>query len=401
MKRIIGYLFVMMVSGGMDAVAPKKPWTFFVYMAADNDLNQFVQMNLEQMMAAGSTADRNIVVYLAEKEKGIKYGKKIVISKGSMQVVGREIDVDSGSREIFRSACEWAIKEYPADHYAIIGWDHGSGPLNRVFRGVAYDFSTGHYLSDVDVIEVCRYVSQNLLGGKKLDILGFDACLMAGIELQAPLSPYVSYFVASQETIPGYGWNYALAVRPLTASVSPRDYARFLVSAYRDTYKGRTNDYTLSAVDLSVSIEVARLMNQIATILSQILDVQQGMSAVDFITKATSRRYVTCFGVPEREYLDIDDLCSLLAYFKTMVRFNVSDNRGQVLLQQLSDSVYKAREACGRAVIAKEAGPSYPRAQGISIYWGRKAIHPSYPRLIFSRIYSEWANVIRKYLSYF
>jgi hypothetical protein len=43
----------------------------------------------------------------------------------------------------------------------------------------------------------------------KIDILGFDACLMSMYEIGAVLAPYANYLLASELLEPGTGWDYS------------------------------------------------------------------------------------------------------------------------------------------------------------------------------------------------
>ena len=42
----------------------------------------------------------------------------------------------------------------------------------------------------------------------KFAFIGFDACLMATVETANMLVPHADYMFASEETEPGYGWDY-------------------------------------------------------------------------------------------------------------------------------------------------------------------------------------------------
>ena len=44
--------------------------------------------------------------------------------------------------------------------------------------------------------------------GQKIDLVGFDACLMSCMELAEVLADSVSYLLTSEELEPGNGWQY-------------------------------------------------------------------------------------------------------------------------------------------------------------------------------------------------
>jgi hypothetical protein len=56
-------------------------------------------------------------------------------------------------------------------------------------------------------------------GRFKLDIIGFDACLMAMYEVGSTLAPYGRYLLASELLEPGHGWDYS-ALGSITQGVT-------------------------------------------------------------------------------------------------------------------------------------------------------------------------------------
>ncbi|MGA2663907.1 MAG: clostripain-related cysteine peptidase [Nitrososphaerales archaeon] len=93
----------------------------------------------------------------------------------------------------------------------------------------------------------------------KLDILSFDACLMAQTEVLYQLRGYASYFTASERTEPKWGYNYtgftaSLLKDPDQSTVS---YLSAIVSSYLAKYSPPSPYYvsgmspTLSAIDSS------------------------------------------------------------------------------------------------------------------------------------------------------
>jgi hypothetical protein len=59
-------------------------------------------------------------------------------------------------------------------------------------------------------LEAGLNVPDPIAGGRlKLDIIGFDACLMAMYEVGSTLAPYGHHLLASELLEPGHGWDYA------------------------------------------------------------------------------------------------------------------------------------------------------------------------------------------------
>ena len=55
---------------------------------------------------------------------------------------------------------------------------------------------------------VRRGLASTAAGATQLDIIGFDACLMAQNSVSVTLAPLAHYLLASQELEPGHGWDY-------------------------------------------------------------------------------------------------------------------------------------------------------------------------------------------------
>ena len=75
-----------------------------------------------------------------------------------------------------------AVDVAPADHYAIILWDHGS------MTGIGADESHSDVLEGW---EIAVGLETGLAStGITLDFIGFDACLMASLEVASVVAPY-------------------------------------------------------------------------------------------------------------------------------------------------------------------------------------------------------------------
>ena len=83
----------------------------------------------------------------------------------------------------------------------MIFWNHGAGSILGFGADENFNYD-GLYLYEMADAFLNSY------DGQKFDIVGFDACLMASIEMASVLEPYSKYMVASEEVEPGGGWNY-------------------------------------------------------------------------------------------------------------------------------------------------------------------------------------------------
>ncbi len=84
----------------------------------------------------------------------------------------------------------------------------------------------------------------------KLDMVGFDACLMGMIEVAHAMRNVANYVVGSEELEPGDGWPYDTILRDLvgTPSLGAQQLAGLIVVKYGSAY---THGITQASVDVS------------------------------------------------------------------------------------------------------------------------------------------------------
>ena len=71
MQKHIIIILGLFIAGATGAVTnPKRPWTFLVYMAADNTLNEDADPNIAQMVKASATTNAIYWYISISKEPG-------------------------------------------------------------------------------------------------------------------------------------------------------------------------------------------------------------------------------------------------------------------------------------------------------------------------------------------
>lgn len=380
--------------------AEKKPWTFLVYLAAANDLNPFASLDLQEMMKVGSNANVNIVVYLTIQEDGKpKVTKKLYINKNSMTQIGSDMIRDSGSVYTLEEALEWACVDYPSDHIAVVLWDHGAGPLNRAKmraerlaapKGVCYDYDTNNYLTDRDCLQAFSWARNALRSGKKFDIIAFDACLMASLEMAYTLASCADYMVASEETIPGNGYQYAyLLSQFMSRNLDPLSFAKLMVSSYNQEYAG-TLDYTLSAIDLNVVQSLINNVNAVAQFLTMQLNGLTSLAARATIKKSAST--YNCLSFDQGTYIDLGQFYKNL--LKNISGFKLSTTNAEQFKKMLNYGI----TLLPVVVKANTMSSNYYQATGLTMYFSRYVVEPSYYDLYWSEDNPQWLNFLEAYL---
>lgn len=127
-------------------------------------------------------------------------------------------------------------ENYPAEHMAVDLWNHGGG----ITDGVCFDEYTEDGITLKELKDVLKARSEE--GKDKLDILGYDACLMSNYETWINIAPYVETGVGALTSEPADGWYYTPFVEKLGANYKSEKYtsaelAKDIVKGYEDYYK--------------------------------------------------------------------------------------------------------------------------------------------------------------------
>jgi len=248
----------------------RASWTFMVYLDADNNLDKYGQINLEQMKEGlAPNAAVNVIVlmdrlnlpaYIYEvTHEGIK----------TVQSLG---EIDMGSRETLNYFVTFAMKKYPANYFFLDLWDHGGG-----YRGVCWDESSGNHLSPHDV--ETAVVSAESQTKKFIHVIGFDACLMGMIEICYELKDVTNIVMGSEMLIPGLGWPYTqlMAYLSNTPQTDPYMLSTYLINEYVAYYPKYT--VQLSAINETSILEMAASLDDFADALMTNIDPYRGVVA--------------------------------------------------------------------------------------------------------------------------
>ncbi|KKL79084.1 hypothetical protein LCGC14_2018380, partial [marine sediment metagenome] len=242
-------------------------WTILVYMDGDNDLEAFALGDLNEMEAVYAPGDVQIGVLL-DRAPGYDTTNGdwtdtrvgVVRHDNNTDVISSVLsswgERNLGDESTLADFIEWGMTALTADNYALILWDHGSG----MYGAMVDETNGGDYLNTEELAEALSDQPDTL------DVLAFDASLMAQVEVMEAVSDYVDYFVASEEAEGGDGWRYTELYRELIQRLplTPAQFASGIVQ------NAETNSslVTMSASDTSSS---AGLISSIKTFVDAVL----------------------------------------------------------------------------------------------------------------------------------
>ena len=342
-----------------SAVDESGSWTILTYSIADTNLEEYMMTDLEEIGDVGTQEGLNLVALVdrasdytdtdvlgLDNWEGAKLLEIGTNEATELQDMG---DINTGDPEVLADFLAFGIQNYPAEHYALVLSDHGAS-----WPGVGDDESSdGDGLS---LAELSEGIASGLAtaGLEKLDLLGFDACLMATYEVASSLAPLANRMVASQELEPGHGWDYRAFD---TVADDGQATVDELASAIIDGFQAQAADegdeaeITLSEIDLT-------RMGGVDAALKAFTDVM--VQGADGIGPAVGRSLSQTLGFGQSPDPDQDSFMTDLSMLT-----------GQIGVDFLpaSDAADDLTRAINDVVLDSVDGQATQGATGLSIYF--------------------------------
>ncbi|MGB9005230.1 MAG: clostripain-related cysteine peptidase, partial [Candidatus Aminicenantales bacterium] len=353
-------------------------------------------------------------------------------------VVGSLGETNTGDPRVLEDFIQWGVKNYPAQHYLLVVWNHGNGwndenvyriarstlKLNirrrgevvlpaqgapkdsvsirriraiggRKFRralfctsiakavttrGIAYDDNAQDFLDNIEMKRILSSAKKMLK--HKVDILGMDACMMSMAEVAYQLRDSVSLTVGSEEVEPGDGWPYDRILAKLSKkpTMGPNELATTIVSEYLASYPANAN-VTQSACDLAKFDVLANRVDQLANVLNSHLSDSAARATI-----VECRLQTQAYDTPD--YIDLYDFCDLL-----------EGKSGLADIQTACGSVKNAIQRDGVIIRSGYKGQKVEHSNGLSIYFPQKSLSSLYATLDFTKK-TAWGRFLEGYTSY-
>lgn len=388
MKSLVLSVVLVLSFSAFGFASPS--WTIMVFMNADNNLEGAAIADFVEMVLAPLNPQLVNVIVQLDRSPGyvgaiegicddwsgtLRFALSYLMAPASVNAVENLGEVNMGKAEALVDFVSWAMDNYPAQYYALIIWDHGDGwrkdrkKLHQAWRVAGYDETNNDYLYMDEIQTALRILKER---NYKIDLIGFDACLMGMVEVAYELKDYASFMVASEDVIPGEGWRYDLFLKELISllsegvSVSPRELGKIIVKSYKET-----TGSTLSLIDLSRIDDVASLLKELSLKLKSEISLAK-------LARAEAKTFYD------------SSIIDLYSFASSMVRLKSSSTE---LISSLC-------EAINEAVV--ENYSLYGDSYGLSIYFpdrGKGAYDRFYDDLRhdFSG-FTKWGEFIKAYL---
>ncbi|WP_243146841.1 clostripain-related cysteine peptidase [Scytonema sp. UIC 10036] len=296
-----------------------RHWTLMVYMAGDNG-KVFEQLQGKRLMAAmeeqgyqdiaemeavGSTPEVTVLVQfdtLSNREHTYRIYIRPSLEPRQIENIPEQ---NTGDPRALRDFIVWGIENYPAENYAVAR-NRGvqvrasedevrsftrSPQLQSAFflssivevlqledeesRAIAFDDSSLDFLDNAKLQQA--FQEAEAITGKKVSLIGMDACLMGMVEVAYQLRANANYMVASQEVEPLSGYPYTAILQNLTANpeITAETLAKLIVREYGRYYGGESRgsvaQITQSATNLKGVEKLVEALGRLANVLRQLL----------------------------------------------------------------------------------------------------------------------------------
>ena len=345
------------VGPNSSEVASKKlddgSWTVLVYLCGSNLETEdgYASKNLEELARLSLPESVHMLVETGgsnewhNKRVDAEHLNRFCVGNGELALKDQQPRASMGDPNTLREFVRWGVDSYPAEHYALMFWDHGGGSLT----GVCLDEIDDDGLTLPEMNQALQASNTHF------DVVGFDTCLMATLENAQMLSRHADYLVGSEEVEPSNGWAYGVWPEWFKSTQNADDVpglCEAIASSYvkRCEEDGVADAVTVSVVDLSNMDGLAQAFAKAAEGLARA--TEKSASLQRLIVRG---RDVQSFGYANywEGYTNMVDLGDLMACVK----------------DELAGESQAVRDALERAVIYEDHGSARAKATGLSVYY--------------------------------
>ena len=336
-------------------------WTVMIYLCG-TDLESrwgMATYNLSEIAKTDPNDAVNVVIQTggtksweaAEEELGLEISSEKLqrwsYDGNGYAMVDEQPDANMADGRTLTDFIQWTAKNYPAEKYMLVGWDHGGGSLG----GLILDELHGGAIMS---LEDFGSALQN--SGVHMEAIVLDTCLMASLETAQAVQDSASYLIAAEETVPGYGTSYEAWLQYLYdyPYVNGKQFGRYFCDAVQTKYAELNDDsnslfLTFSCIDLSKIDAISEAFNAMFGELRALLDDAEMFGLFSYMTKNTDSYSGTGM-------IDLMDMA------RRARKYGLSAKAAGDVIDSISE-----------AVVANVKGLYHSYSQGLSFWYEPKA----------------------------
>jgi len=244
---------------------PEKAWTVMVYMVGA-DLEQaghhWASKDILEMLQGTTTNQTSHLVLTTggSTRNGWTSVKRSLIENGQQHVLQDLGEKSMAAPQTLSDFVTWSKTNFPAQHYALILWNHGTQGNGKMMTQLHQTYHT---------------IRQQI--EKPLDIIVYDTSLMASIEIAEITATLANAMAASAELEPAHGIDYAHLLNNIDTSEPNNglDFGRLVKTAYIQQTKNQgtfdTSQITYSVFDLTQLASFSKKFEEFAIEFKELL----------------------------------------------------------------------------------------------------------------------------------
>jgi hypothetical protein len=439
----------------------QKEWTIMIYMAGDNNLAVDMAYAMEQIkgVAEQGKDSPNLFVYYDGNSPAIptlycdfsepgdpRYVRSYKVEDKLYTPLSKKENENAADPRSIVNFVDWCVNRVEvqnngeisygrrADKYALIFSGHSLGFQDI---GLFKDESSGKAMKMADFYQVLarltagkkereeaadkeglegenRKAATKKLLGQKLDLLGFDSCVMGMLEVGYQFSDRTKTMIASEGSVPSAGWTYAKILgclaREQNRNIDTLKVAELFVEEFiqsQDAYTVGGVSVDMAAWDMSKFEKLAGAFDALAEVLIDCFE-DKNTRIYRQMERVILQVHWKCQSYMYDQSVDLGDFCELLDRECGRVIEELYEGDDLEMLGWVQAACQNVlTELRGAVIQSGFSGGGYQYSNGLSIFfpWSREGYEASkknYESLYFAKLATQrrksWTAFLKKYL---
>jgi hypothetical protein len=439
----------------------EKEWTIMIYMAGDNNLAVDMAYAMEQIKSVADQGEDspNLFVYYDGNSPAIptlycdfsepgkpRYVRSYKVPNKLYPIAKKENENAADPRSIVNFV-DWCVNTVEVENNGEISFGRRAQKYALIFSGHSLGFqdiglfkdeTSGKSMSMRDFYAVLerltssrkelleearannwegdlKEVETTVLLGKKLDLLGFDSCVMGMLEVGYQFNNMTKTMIASEGSVPSAGWTYAkilgLLGREQNRNLDTRKVAELFVREFirsQDAYTVGGVSVDMAAWDLGRFAELTDAFDGLAQMLLGCFASDEKSRIYRQMERVILQAHWKCQSYMYDQNVDLGDFCELLDQECEMVVEDLGEGDDVEAFRCVQKECRNVLKELRKAVILSGfSGGGYQHSNGVSVFfpWSREGYEVSrknYESLWFTkdvkRKQLSWTDFLKKYL---
>ena len=234
--------------------------------------------------------------------------------------------------------------------------------------------SDENYKNEMSIKQIRQVLERVAAKGIKIDVIGFDACLMGMAEIYYELADVTNIVIASEQNEPGAGWPYKKILGNMK-SYDSEQFAKLVVSTYVKSYKVQ-DAATMAAIDTK---KFKKVIDTFFTKYTSLILQKNNVSKSNYLKLRSVTQKYQSFTRNQLTDIEYGDLIDFLT--------KASDANSKKMAELLASTV----------IANANSGGNVKNSFGISVYLPIAKVKSEYANLQFA-INSGWGKLLSQTL---